>query len=244
MAITNKQRDEIEFMLIQFMDQLDKTGQNSDYLKEHFAKMSNAQFEKWLRKDYPLQFQVRAFDIEPKFKDYQDAAKVLGIQLMEKVALPYLHTNEQGEPILSKPALIMYIHMKPMQQIITKKNKISTDIDDRDMKNGRLNTHDKGAQTSDKEMECLAIAGMYHTMQEFSTIKADAMDAKSQAYAQITATGILSEDDYEISKQDSIARNLISSYLLGAHLDSNLVNEQGYTPYTLKEKKLRSQRVD
>ena len=81
-------------------------------------------------------------------------------------------------------------------------------------------------------------------MEEFTTIKADAMDAKSQAYAQITATGTLSRDDYNVSKQDSLAKNLINSYLLAAHLETNLVNEQGYTPYTLKEKSRRTSRDD
>ena len=244
MAITSKQRSDCELFLITFMDKLDKTGTNSDFLKENFARMSDAQFEKWLKKKYPLQLQHRAFEIEPKFKDYKDAANVIGINLMEKVALPYLYKNKDGEPILSKPALIIYIHLKKLQQIITKKNKVSTNIDDRDMKTGRLNTHDKGAQTSDREIECLAISGLYNTMEEFTTIKADAMDAKSQAYAQITATGTLSRDDYTVSKQDSLAKNLINSYLLAAHLETNLVNEQGYTPYTLKEESRRTARDD
>lgn len=242
MAITTKLRDECEFFLISFMDKLDKTGTNSEYLKQKFASMSDAQFEKWMKKKYPLQLQVRAFEIEPTFSDYRKAANVIGINLMEPVALPYLYQNADGEPIISKPALIMYLHLKKMQQMITKKNKISTDIDDRDMKNGRLNTDDKGAQTGDKEMECLAIAGLYHTMDEFSTIKADAMDAKSIAYATIAATGTLSMDDFEVAKQDSLAKNLISTYLLSAHIESNLVNEEGYTPYTLKEKSMRSNR--
>ena len=244
MAINDKQRNECEFFILNFMDKLDKTGENSEFLKEQFASMSNAQFEKWMKKDYPLQFQVRAFEVEPKFKDYQDAARVIGINLMEKVALPYLYKNSDGEPVCTKPALIMYLHLKKMQQMITKKNKVSTDIDNRDMKSGRLNTDDKGAATGDKEMECLAIAGLDKTLEEFSTIRADYMDAKSQAYATITATGTLSSDDYDLKRSDGLANNFISSYLLAAHIDSNLINNDGYTPYTLKEKSLRTSRED
>lgn len=244
MAITNKQRDEAEFFILNFMDKLDKTGENSEFLKEKFAKMSNAQFEKWMKKDYPLQFQVRAFEVEPKFKDYQDAARAININLMEKVALPYLYKNNEGQPIVTKPALIMYLHLKKMQQMITKKNKVSTDIDNRDMKNGRLNTEDKGAATGDKEMECLAITGLYDTLEEFSTIRADYMDAKSQAYATIATTGTLSKDDYDLQRSDGLANNLISSYLIAAHIGTNLVNTDGYTPYTLKEKAKKTSRED
>lgn len=244
MAINDKQRNEAEFFILNFMDKLDKTGENSEFLKEKFAKMSNAQFETWMKKDYPLQFQVRAFEVEPKFKDYQDAARVVGINIMEKVALPYLYKNDKGEPITTKPALIMYLHLKKMQQMITKKNKVSSDIDKRDMKTGRLSTEDKGAATGDKEMECLAITGLYDTLEEFSTVRADYMDAKSQAYATIAATGTLSKEDYDLKRSDGLANNLISSYLLSAHINSNLVNTDGYTPYTLKEKSLKTSRED
>lgn len=244
MAITNKQRDEAEFFILNFMDKLDKTGENSEFLKERFAKMTNAQFEKWMKKDYPLQFQVRAFEVEPKFKDYQDAARAININLMEKVALPYMYKNDKGEPITTKPALIMYLHLKKMQQMITKKNKVSTDIDNRDMKSGRLNTDDKGAATGDKEMECLAITGLYDTLEEFSTIRADYMDAKSQAYAQIISTGTLSNNDYDLKRSDGLANNLISAYLTAAHIGSNLVDVNGYTPYTLKEKSMKTTRED
>ena len=105
-------------------------------------------------------------------------------------------------------------------------------------------TQDKGSATSDKEMECLAIAGMTNTMIEFSTFKADAMDSKSQAYSTIANTGMLSRKDIDLSKQDSLSRNLISTYLLACHISSNLVNEYGYTPYTLREKQMRAQRED
>ena len=84
MAISKKLREDIECFLIEFMDQLDKTGTNSEYMQEKFAKMSDVQFEKWLNKKYPLQLQVRAWEIEPTTKDYYDAAEVVGCNIIEK----------------------------------------------------------------------------------------------------------------------------------------------------------------
>jgi len=243
MAIDKKIREEIEMFVCEFFDALDKTGANTEYWKEKFAHMSDYQFEKWLQKKYPLIFQVRAFEIEPTFSDFEDAAKVVGIPLLEKVNLPYLYTNKDGIPVNSKECIIMYLHLKRVQQIITKKNHISIDIDHRDFKTGRLLDEDKSAQTSDREIEALAIMGLYDTMDEFTTIKADAMNAKSQAYNQISTTGTLSKEDYVVDKTDSIARNTINVYLLGCLIDTNLINEDGYTPYTLKEKQRNITRV-
>lgn len=236
MAINKKIRENIECFLVEFMDQLDKTHTNSEYMQEKWAKMSDVQFETWLKKKYPLTLQVRAWEIEPKTKDYYDAAKVLGIPLLEKIALPYLYTNKDGIPVNSKETLILRLNIKKVQQFITKKNKVSIEISDRDMKSGRLMTQDKGAATSDKEQESLAVMGLYNTMDEFSTIKADAMNAKSEAYNTILMTGKVSKNDYKVAKDDSLARNMISAYMLASHIDSNLVNTDGYTPYTLKEK--------
>lgn len=242
MAITKKVREEIECMLIEFFDKLDKSKTNSEYLQEKWAKMSDAQFESWLKKKYPLQLQVRAWEVEPVMKDFFDAASVLGVSLTEKVAEPFLYINKEGIPVNTYPALKMRLNIKKVQQVITKKNKVSVSIDLRD-KTGRLMTADKGAATSDKEQESLAVMGLYNTMSEFSTIKADAMQAKSEAYNQILNTGTLSNQDYKITKQDSVARNIISAYMIASHIDSNLVNSEGYTPYTMKEKSRRTQRI-
>lgn len=225
------------------MDKLDKTHTNSEYLQEKWAKMSDTQFETWLKKKYPLQLHVRAWEIEPVMKDYYDAANVVGCTILEKVAEPHLYINKDGIPVNTKPALKMRLNIKKAQQFITKKNKVSIDIDDRDFKSGRLMTGDKGAATSDKEQECLALMGLYNTMDEFSTIKADAMNAKSQAYNQILTTGKVSKDDYKVTKEDSLSRNMISAYMIASHIETNLVNTDGYTPYTMREKQRKTQRI-
>ena len=116
-------------------------------------------------------------------------------------------------------------------------------VNNRDFKSGRLMTEDKGAATSDKEQESLAVMGLYNTMDEFSTIKADAMNAKSQAYNQILTTGKVSKNDYKVAKDDSLARNIISAYMLASHIETNLVSTDGYTPYTLKEKQRKPERL-
>lgn len=242
MAIDKKTREDIEIFFCEFFDALDKTGINTEYWKDKFAHMSDYQFEQWLKRKYPLTMQHRAFEIEPVFSDYEDAAKVVGIPLLEKIYTPYLYTNQDGVPVNTKECLILYLHLKKVQQMLTRKNHISTDIDKRDLKTGRLLDEDKSAALSDREAEALAVMGLDNTMEEFTTIKANAMNAKSQAYNQIANTGNLSKEDYVLDKTDSISRNTINVYLMGCHINTNLVNEGNYTPYTLKEKEKKISR--
>lgn len=241
MSITKKQREEIECSVCEFMDILDPTKSNSEFYQEQFAKMSDAQFDKWIKRKYPLQFQVRAWEIEPTFKEYYKAADYLGIKLLDKVALPYYYENEDGVPVNTQECLIIAINIKKMQQFITKKNKAPLEIDARSI-SGRLMTEDKGAATSDKEQECLATIGAVNTMKELATIKADALNSKSQAYNAILNKGVLNKEDYSLDEADSMSRNLISNYMLASHLYTNLVCKDGYTPYTLKEKSMKTVR--
>lgn len=234
--MNKKQREEIEKLVISSMDVLDKSKTNSDYYKDLFSKMSDAQFEKFIAKRFPFKFHYRPSVVEPSMDDVTKALDFIGVPLMEKVYEPNVYINKDGVPVNTKEALVVYIHHKPVQQFITKKNKWSMDTSNRDMKTGRLVGADKGAVTSDREFESMAVQGMDKTMREFYTIKADSMNAKNLANNIIGSTGMLRLDDVPIDRDDSLSKNLMNVYMIGAHLNSNLLNEGNYTPYTLSRR--------
>lgn len=234
--MTKKQREEIENLVLESMKLLDTSGTNTDYYKDLFVKMSDTQFEKFIAKKFPFKFQYRPSVVEPSMDDAAKALKYIGVPLMEKISEPYVYTNKDGVPVNTKECLVIYIHHKPVQQFITKKNKWSIDTSNRDMKTGRLVGADKGAVTSDREFESMAVQGMDKTMREFYTIKADTMAAKNLANNIIGTTGMLRLDDIPIDRGDSLSKNLMNVYMIGAHLNSNLLNEGNYTQYTLNRR--------
>lgn len=233
----NAKRKEAESLIYDTMDALDSTGQNSAYYKQIFAKMDDSQFVKFAAKDFPYKFQPKLFEIEPTFSDIEKAAKVVGIPLLEKLSMPYLYVNKEGVPVQSKECLVVYIHVKKMKQFITKKNSMSTDISQRDMKTGLLVNFDKNGATSDREIEALAVMGLTKTMDELSRPRADAMKAKSMMYSTINTLGTVSLADTPVDADDSLAKNLLNVYLVGSLLNSNLINQDYYLPGTLKDKK-------
>lgn len=235
--IDNKTRQNIESLICQFMDTLDKAKSNSEYYKKLFSTMNLEQFYKFISKKFPYKFHTRPFEIEPTMDDADKCAKLIGVPLLEKVYLPYLYTNKNGNPVTSLECLVIYIHHKKVQQFITKKNAMSVDISDRDMKTGLLLNHDKNGKTSDREMECLAAMGLDKTMSEFSRPRADAMNSKNMMYNTINVTGMVTLKDAPVDIDDSLAKNMLNTYLIGAHLNSNLINQDYYLPYTLKNKK-------
>ena len=179
------------------------------------------------------------FKIEPTMSDIFEAFKVLDKPLIEKLKLPYLYKNTDGVPIESKECLVLYIHLKRMKQMLSKKTNTAMEIANRDMKTGLLVSDDKGGKESDREFETLAIMNLDYTMDEFIGPKADAMRAKSEMYNTISSKGFVSEKDIRLDKDDSLARNMMNVYLLGCNIHSNLIDEDYMTPLTLKNKQQR-----
>ena len=236
------QRKKAEELIYQVMDKLDKTERNSSYYKALFAKLSDEEFFKFCKKDLPFRFHTKPFEIEPKMYDIEEALKVLNVPLLEKVALPYLYRDKDGNPVRSKEAMVIYIHIKKMKQFITKKNSTPSNIDNRDMKSGLLVSFDKGGKTSDREMESLAVMGLDKTMEEISTWRADYMDAKSVAYQTISTVGKISEQDVPIDEIDSISKNTLNAYMVSALLNTNILNHDYLLPKTISGRQAKVQR--
>ena len=135
--------------------------------------------------------------------------------------------------------------MKRMKQLLTKKNGMSIDTKTRDMKTGLLTGIDKNGKESDHEFESLGVSGLNSTMKELSRMRADSMEDKSVMTSTIKTMGQVKLSELPDEKADSLSKNTLSAYFLGAGLFNNLViNPITYeTPYTVKNKKLRMQRV-
>ena len=110
------------------------------------------------------------------------------------------------------------------------------------MKTGLLVSHDKGGKSSDREMEAMTVMGMDQTMKEFSTYRADYMDAKSIAYQTITTTGKLSQSDLDLTNRDSLSKNLLNAFLVGSLLNSNIVNVDYMLPATIENRQRKTTR--
>lgn len=236
------QRKKAEELIYSVFDKLDPQEYNSAYYKNLFAKMSDAQFMKFCKRNLPFRFLTKPFVVEPKMYDVEEALKVLKVPLLEKVAEPFLYVDKNGNPVWTKEAMVIYIHIKKMKQFITKKNSVPSNIDNRDMKTGLLVSHDKGGKTSDREMEALAVMGLDKTMEEMSTWRADYMDAKSSAYQTISTLGKISEKEIPIDDNDSIAKNTLNAYMVSSLINTNMLNKDYMLPKTIAGRKAKIKR--
>lgn len=238
----NAKREKAEALIYEVMDKLDPQEYNSSYYKKLFASMNDAAFFKFCERNLPFRFHTKPFVVEPKMYDIESALKVLNVPLLEKVALPYLYIDKNGNPVWSKEAMVIYIHIKKMKQFITKKNSTPSNIDTRDMKSGQLVSTDKGGRTSDREMESLTVMGLDKTMKELSTWRADYMDAKSIGYQTISTLGRIYDSEIPISNEDSIAKNTLNAYMVSSLLNTNVLNKDYMLPKTIANKQRKIKR--
>lgn len=234
--MTKAKREEVENLIYKVFDTIDNTHTNSDYYRELFSKMSDDQLYNFMKRRLPFRFHQEIFKIEPSMEDVAKAMKLINVPMTEKLILPYVYKNEQGVPVNSKECMIIYIHIKRMKQMLSKKNNASMHVDNRDMRTGLLMQGDKAAKETDREFESLASYGLDYTMDEFRTIKADSMKASAEAVATVLDKGSVSEKDYTVKRNDSLSRNMLNVYLVGANIHSNLIDEEYMTPYTAKNK--------
>lgn len=235
--ITKQKRKEVESLIYSVFDALDKTGTNTEYYQKLFANMSDNDFYKFLQRRLPFRFHTEIFTIEPKMYEIFDAFKILNKPLLEKVNLKHVYINSAGAAVQSKECVVVYIHLKRLKQTVTKKTSIAIDIDKRDMRTGQLLGGDKGGKETDREFESLAVMDLEYTMDEFARSRADSLRAVAQMNNEIMSKGYVSEKDITVEKDDSLSKNMLNVYLIGAHIHSNLVDEDYMTPYTARNKK-------
>ena len=240
----NKQRLEAERLIYSVMQALDgEESDNVDFWKEEFSKMSDEKFKKYISNNFPFYYQTKAFK-EPSMDQIVKALDILEVPLLEQVYLPYKYKDRNGRPMKTKECLVVYLPIKRMKQMLTKKNGMSISTDQRDMRTGRLISDSKNGITSDREFESLAISGLYNTMKELSRPRADSMEDKSIMSNTIKALGQVSLSDLPDEETDSLSKNLLSAYFLGSQLYTNLVNDEYILPYTKKMKEKKISRID
>lgn len=233
-------RKKVEKRIYDTFNMLDPTGQNTEFYKKKFAKMNDKQFKDFFSQDFPLKFQTKAFEIDPKIDDIIKALHANGIPVVEELNMPFLYKDKNGTPVKSQPVLVVYTMLKRLKQMVQKKTGYSVNISKRDMRTGLLIDVDKNGNSTDREFESTVVQGLEATTHELATYRADAMNAKSKFYAEINATGMVRQADVPVDNDDSIARNMLSVYLLGCHIQSNLVNTQDLLPRTIKKKQTGS----
>lgn len=227
--MTSKDRKEYENFIYDMMNTLDPTEENTMIYRKKFSSMTDKEFEKWLKEffnneDANFTMEAVPYKREIELKNIKKAANKIGVPLLEKVALPF--ENPDGDVVWTATEVpVMYINVKRVQQMVAKKNAMSTSIEMRDSKSGQVTGDDKNARNSDVENISLIAINADETLKEMVGPRSDNLVAKAEMLKKIAKDGYVSNKDYKINKFDKTAINTMDIYFLAAGVKTDLVTD-------------------
>lgn len=240
MAITKAKRKEMEKIIYDVFSILDHSETNTNKYKNMFKNMTDAQFDKFFKNLFEndnlyLILDVVNYEHDVTIEQIEEAANYLGVPLFERVVVPFANGDKDNPTVTKYSVPVGYLHIKRMQQILSKKNTTSTDISMRSSLTGQVVGKDKNARESDAETFCLAAIGAENTMREFLGPRADDMVMKTQMYSEISKKGYVSINELTNDVNNKTTLNTVDVYLIGAGIKSDLITKSLALPRTLKE---------
>lgn len=234
MAIKERRKVFMDY-LDAIMNKLDPTGANSKLYHQKFDKMSDPQFDTYIKNFFndPKQnfyLEIVEYERDITIEAINACAEMMEVPLYERIALPYL-TNDPNNVIVTKtPVPVGYIHEKRMPQTLMKKSAASIDINKRNPMTGQVTGDDKNARNSDSEVYSLATLGANYALKELMGPRADDMKAKNEMYAEIEKNGYVSLEDLTDDPYNKVALNTFDIYFLMQGLRTNMVERLDKIP--------------
>lgn len=230
MPMTKPKRAKMEKLIYDTFDKLDPTGANVTKYRNLFKSMSDPQFDIFFKKLFAseidfLTLDVIDYEIDLRLEHVEAAAKVLNVPLTEHVALPHVN-KDKDNPIMTKQDVIVgYLHIKRMQQMLSKKNTTSTDVGERSALTGQVTGKDKNARDSDSENFALVTLDAEQTLKEFLGPRADDRVMKAEMYADISRKGYATLAGLTNDVNNKATLSAVDAYLIGMGIKSDLITD-------------------
>jgi hypothetical protein len=192
--------------------------------------MSDAQFDSFFKNFFKnenlyLILDVVDYERDIRIEHVENAAKILGVPLFEKVAMPFVNKNKENPVIGKYEVPVGYVHIKRVQQLLKKKNTTSTDISSRSAITGQVVGKDKNARDSDTENFALVTLNATNTLREFIGPRADDMVMKNEMYSAIAKDGYVSLDSLSNNVENKVTLNALDVHLIGMGIKSDLITD-------------------
>lgn len=238
--LSPNKRKQIETTILKTFSLFDKTGKNTEKWKAKFKTMSNNDFDNWMKKlatndKEGIPIEILPMVNESKLSDIKDAADYLGVELEQYIYYPH---EDKENPVRSAYKVpILALPLKRLQQVISKKNSMTTDITQRNAMTGQLTSDSRISRISDSETYAMTVIGADNSLKELMSARSDNMESKMLMYNQIATQGYVNLED--IQSQDIEASqtvNTVDVFFLGACVKTDLITPTLELPRTLKNK--------
>jgi hypothetical protein len=157
MALNAKNRKKAEQLIYDTLNKLDPSGLNTEKYKAKFKAMSDSQFLAYFKKikdDDNMHLYIET-DLYGKNQINMRScrAALAFLKVPEEEYVYMRHKSPDGTPTRSKVKVpVLYLHLKRMQQLLSKKNKYNVNINSGNVRSritGGLNASNKSGRLTD-----------------------------------------------------------------------------------------------
>lgn len=238
-----EKRKKVEDLILNTM-KMDSTNYNYNKYKEFFESMNDSEFKKWADDFFEDEEKNLYLEITPfqhndlSITNIKKVADYLKIPLDEYVYMPFL--NPDGKPVRTREkTAVGHIHVKRLEQILSKKNAYSSDISQRNAKTNQVTSDDKNGRVSDSENYALLVLGAENALKEFMSARSDDMVMKQTMLKDISREGYTSLKNMHSDISNKTALNTLDVYYTGAGILTDLITPGMATLKTLNNKETK-----
>lgn len=233
--INKQKRKEIEEVIITTMKLMDPSELNSNHYIELFSKMDDKEFDDYIKRHLPTSNNVLddtsdyfRMTVVPNKNDLdisniEKAANYLGVPLFERVSEPFINMNKDEIYQTQDKVPVGYLFIKRPEQMASKKNGMSINIDQRNPLTNQVVNKSKNGRVTDIENLALTTKNCPNIRKEFLSARSDDMKAKNEILKQIKNDGYCSMEKVKTRPQDKTALNTLDVYFTACGIKTNLI---------------------
>lgn len=218
-------RIKAETDMCNLMNVFDNTKFSGNQYKQLFDSMTNEEFKIFMEKIANEEEYV-TINIDSSRRDLTldtifEKCNKLGIQTHKYVI--YRENKSEGDNELTSVtphrALILYIPMKRLQQIISKKNNASGDIDKINILTGAVTSDSKSSALNDTQSLGLVSSQQFNTLKELLGPRSDDHRSKIQMLQRIEEDGEVSLKDLNITSNNKQSLTTLKEFMRAIAID-------------------------
>lgn len=214
-------RKKVEEFILNHVNNIDKTGKNGERYKKKFAKMSDADFDEFMRdiRDGNEVLFIYAANMVDHYKvaDLRDYATKIGVKLFERIRMWDQVT--QSYYLTSKEYFVIQAHVRRFSQFVDHKLSVAEGDKQLDVLTGQVCRGDRAGGISQTEIQSLYARGMEKTILELLKYRGGDITALAEFRRELEEQGrtTISRDTGSIPRSAIVLDQLLSA----AHIESN-----------------------
>jgi hypothetical protein len=224
MANFKTARLNFEKKVFDLMAELDPGRYNENIYREYFSKLSDEQFKTfaynlYAKEDFNLFFETGLLDRKNALtlKKIRDIARKRGVELMEYVEFPYKRPGRPEDPPVSAAKIpVIYSAVRPLQQLLDKKNSLSSNTDQINSLTGQVTGSSKASTVGNMQTISLVTSNQMKAVKEMHGPRSDDLTAKLKMIDMIESSGDYDIDDINTRPGDKQALETMRVMLVGA----------------------------